>query len=138
MFRESFDLFSKSPKEVVEGRAATLARRDKLNEFSLGAIFFNPAGRITVASNNPDFTTYAFRIYDLIGLSRLIDLQRRIVADKTPLDGVGAALAKADAGLLDPYTEKPMQWDPATKRVSFVLHGKRFANFGYITLDHFK
>ena len=138
LFKESDDLFAKSPKEVLEGREAMLERQANLNKLSISAIFYNPVGRITVAAGNSDPTTYAFRIADLIGLSRLVDLQRRLIAGNVAAESVGAALANAGPALMDPYTEKPMQWDATSKRVSFVLHGKRFANFGYVTLEHFK
>ena len=137
-FREVLELFAKSPKAIVEGQQAMLDRQAKLLDFSVGAVFYNPVGRILQAITRPNLTEYAFRVGDLIGLSRLVDTQRRIIADKVPTENVGSALANIGPGLMDPYTEKPMQWDVASKRVSFVLHGKRFANFGYVTLDHNK
>ena len=83
-------------------------------------------------------TAYALRVADLIGLSRLVDTQRRIIAGNVPIENVGSALANIGPGLMDPYTEKPMQWDAASKRISFVLYGKRWANSGFVTLEHFK
>ncbi len=137
-FKELLELFAKSPKAILDGQQAMLDRRAKLQQLSVDAVFYNPIGRIIHAQEGPNMTKYAFRIADLIGLSRLVDTQRRIIAGKVPMENVGAALASIDAGLMDPYTEKPMQWDAASKRVSFVLQGKRFANSGYVTLDHLK
>lgn len=137
-FKESLDLFAKSPKEILEGRQEMLDRQAKLNGFSVGAIFFNPLGRIFLNAGMPEATAYAFRVADLIGLSRLVDLQRRLIAGNVAAENVSAVLANAGPTLMDPYTEKPMQWDVASKRVSFVLHGKRFANAGYVTLDNMK
>ena len=136
-FKRTGDLFSKSPKDILAGRQAMLDAQQKMHGITLGAIFFNPVGRITAASGAPDFTVYAFRINDLIGLSRLIDLQRRVIEGGVSIDGVGAALKAAGPTLFDPYTENPMQWDAASKKISFGLHGKRYANFGYVTLEHF-
>ncbi len=137
-FKESLDLFAKSPKEILENRQPMLDRQAKLSELSVGSIFFNPLGRIFLTTGIADATTYAYRVADLVGLSRLVDLQRRLIAGNVPAGNVGAALANAGLALTDPYTEKPMQWDATSKRVSFVLHGKRFANSGYVTLDYLK
>ncbi len=136
-FKVADDILSKSPKEMIDGRKTMLEEQGKVNALSFSAIFFNPVGRITNNVAYPNYINYAFRIDDLVGLSRLVELQRRIIESNVALDKVGEALANAGPGLMDPYTEKPMQWDAATKRVSFVLQGKRFANFGYVTLDHF-
>ena len=137
-FKVADDILSKSPKEMVEGRQAMLERQARVNALSIGAIFFNPVGRIINGVAYPDYSNYAHRIDDLIGLSRLVDLQRRIIEGKIPLADVGGMLANAGPGLMDPFTEKPMQWDTASKKISFVLHGKRFANFGYVTLENIK
>ncbi len=136
--KELLELFAKSPKAILDGQQTMLERQAKLLKFSVGAVFYNPIGRILHAQEGPNMTKYAFRIADLIGLSRLVDTQRRIIAGKVAMENVGTALANIDAGLMDPYTEKPMQWDAGSKRVSFVLQGKRFANSGYVSLDHFK
>lgn len=138
IFKEAIDLFAKSPKQVLEGRAALVARQEKLSRLTLGAVFYNPVGRITNATHPSDFTQYAFRINDIIGFSRLLELKRCIIEGNIALDKVAAVLANSGAELMDPYTEKPMQWDAATKRISFAIQGKRFPVFGYVTLDHFK
>ena len=138
-FRELLELFAKYPKAILEGQQAMLDRQAKLQDFSVTALFYNPIGRILLhTSVTPNMNEYAFRVADLIGLSRLVDTQRRIIAEKVPTENVGSTLANIGSGLMDPYTEKPMQWDAATRKVSFVLHGKRFANYGYVTLDHYK
>lgn len=138
IFKEAIDLFAKSPKQVLDGRAALVERQEKLSRITLGAIFYNPVGRITNAIGMPDFTQYAFRITDIIGFSRLLELKRRVIESNIALDKVPAVLANAGPELMDPYTEKPMQWDAATKRISFAIQGKRSPVFGYVTLEHFK
>ena len=136
--KEAIDLFAKSPKEVLEGRDALLERQAKLSRFTLDAIFFNPVGRITNAIGAPNLTEYAFRVDDIIGFSRLLELKRRMIEGNIPLDKVALTLANAGPELVDPYTEKPMQWDAATKRISFAIQGKRYPVFGYVTLEHFR
>ena len=136
--KEAIDLFAKSPKEVLEGRAAMLARQEKMTRFTPSWIFYNPVGRITNASGSPNLTEYAFRVDDIIGFSRLLELKRRIIEGNIALDKVPTVLANAGPELMDPYTEKPMQWDAATKRISFAIQGKRYPVFGYVTLENLK
>jgi hypothetical protein len=138
VFKEALDLLTKSPKEIFDGHQAMLARQEKMMGLTSGAIFFNLVGRAVTMRGSPDLPPYAFRVADLIGFSRLIDLQRRIIEGNVAVDKVGAALAVVGPVLMDPYTEKPMQWDATTKRVSFVTRGKRYPMFGYVTLEHFK
>ena len=138
VFKDSADLFAKSPKVLLAGNDAAVERQKKMSALSINALFFNPVGRIASAAAFPDYSNYAFRIYDLVGLTRLIDLQRRIVEGKVPLDKIGVMLSSAGPGLMDPYSEQPMQWDASNRQISFVLHGKRFANYGYVTLEQFK
>ncbi len=75
---------------------------------------------------------------DLIGYTRLLDLQRRVIEVGAAPDRVASLVAAAGPGLMDPYTEKPMQWNPASKRLSFTGHGKRKAEFSYVKIEHFK
>ena len=137
-FNELLVFLAKSPKEVLEGHKALLDLQEKRARFSLGAVFYNPVGRITANLITPSYTEYAFRVFDLIGLSRLLDLQRHIIEANVGTDKVGSLLAGAGPGLTNPYTELPMSWDPTTKQVSFKMHGKRNVSFGYVTLDHLK
>jgi hypothetical protein len=133
-FNEIVTLFAKSPKEIVAGQAALLKYQEDLHALGPGAIFYNPVGRVVLSFDFPDYSPYAFRMHDLLGLSRLIDIQRRVIETNIPIDKVTDSLPTFGADLMDPYTEKPMQWDPATKSLSFALHGKRYANFGVVQI----
>ena len=137
-FNELLVFLAKSPKEVFEGHKVLLDVQEKRTRFSLDAVFYNPVGRITNAHSTPNYTEYAFRVFDLIGLSRLLDLQRRIIEANVGPDKVSSLLAGTGPGLTNPYTELPMLWDPTTKQISFKMHGKRNVSFGYVTLDHLK
>lgn len=137
-FNEILVFLAKSPKEVHEGYKALIERQENAARFSPRDLFYNPVGRITNAHGIPNYFEYALRVDDLIGYSRLLDLQRRIIEANAGPDKVGSLLAGAGPGLTNPYTEQPMQWDAATKRISFTLHGKRWPFLGSVTLDHFK
>ncbi|MEO8102637.1 MAG: hypothetical protein ABI790_08930 [Betaproteobacteria bacterium] len=133
-FNEVVTLLAKSPKEIVAGHEALLKSQADRNALGPGVIFYNFVGRLVLSFDFPDYSPYAFRMHDLLGLSRLIDLQRRIIEANIPAEKVVESLPAFGADLMDPYTEKPMQWDPATRNLSFTLHGKRYANFGVVQI----
>ena len=137
-FQELLQFMAKSPKEVLEGHQALMKQQEKVASFSLRDIFYNPVGRITYSISPPNYFEYAFRVDDIIGTSRLLDLQRRVIEAGIAPDKVTSFVAAAGPGLMDPYTEKPMQWDAATKRLSFVGHSKRRAELGYVKLEHYR
>lgn len=129
---------AKTPKEVLEGHKALLEKLERAARLSPADVFYNPVGRIMNGVGIPNYFEYVFRVDDLIGYSRLLDLQRRIVETNAGPDKVTSLLAGAGPGLMNPYTEQPMQWDAATKRISFALQGKRWPYLGHVTLDHLK
>lgn len=132
-FKAITDLYARSPKEVLAGHDAMLQQVREITATGPSALFYNFAGRLIIGRSFPDAgAVYAFRIHDLIGLSRLLELQRLITEAQIPAEQVAAALPGFGDTLVDPYTERPMQWDAPTRTLSFELHGKRFANFGFV------
>ena len=123
---------SKPPKEYLATDAAFRKELAQITRLQPKDLFFNFAGRLGLSSGLLDFSNYYFRIYDLVGLSRLVDLQRHLIAAKVPPDRVVESLRSHGADLMDPYTEQPMQWNAASSQLSFELHGKRYANFGFV------
>jgi len=123
---------TKHPKEYLATDAAFKEELAQITRFRPKDIFFNFAGRLGLSTGLPDFSKYYFRMYDLVGLSRLVDLQRSLIGAKVAPHQVVGSLASFGTELLDPYTEQPMQWDAGSNQLSFVLHGKRFANFGFV------
>jgi hypothetical protein len=128
----------KSPKQLQNELAAGNQGLTNHDPLKWSDVFYNPVGRITNRIAEPDYFQYAIRIHDLIGFSRLVDLERRVVASNVPTEGVASFLAGAGSALTDPYTEQPMQWDAANKRVWFAPEGKRLPFMGYVTLGHLK
>lgn len=137
-FKSIFDHLSKSPREML----ATQSQHDRdlanMLEFDLKSLFYNPVGQASVKSIYPNFGQYANRVHNLIGLTRLVELQRQAIEKKLSASEIPAFLANAGPGLMDPYTETPMKWDANTKRISFELHNKRHDNYGYVTLETVK
>ena len=72
---------------------------------------------------SPQYEGYAYRVHDLAGYSRLVELQRRLALSRTPLVKTGETIAAADTNLLDPYTGKPMAFDDAAQTISFATRG---------------
>jgi hypothetical protein len=137
LFESSREHLTKSPKELLEGWERMTVRESELNALSLDAIFFNPIGRVFL-SNNVATSRSPLRVGDLIGMTRLLDLQRRIIEGNVAREDVGAMISHADRGLMDPYTEAPMQWDATKRKISFVMQGKWFETFGNVTIDHYR
>ncbi len=123
---------NKSPKEFLEGSAAFKEQLAQKTGFRLVDVFYNCAGRFGMSTGFPDFNKYVFRVYDLVGLSRLVDLQRNLIASRVSPHQMEGVLASSGSERTNPYTEQPMQWNAQSRQLSFELHGKRFANFGFV------
>lgn len=133
VFRMSMDHMDQSPKDYLASDAAFRQKLADIRRFRPLDVFYNPAGRLDVGEGlDFDLSKYYLRLVDMVGLTRLVALQRHLIADKVPADQVAKSLAAYRGDLLDPYTEKPMRWDAASRQLSFELHGKRFANFGFV------
>jgi hypothetical protein len=123
---------AEAPKDYLETDPAFKENLAQITRLRPKDLFFNFAGRLGLNQGLPDFSTYYFRMHDLVGLSRLVDLQRRLIAAKVPTDRVAESLRTFGGDLMNPYTEQPMQWNTASSQLSFELHGKRYANFGFV------
>ena len=133
VFRMSMAHLDQSPKDYLASDAAFRQKLEDLRRFRPLDIFYNPAGRLDVGEGlDFDLSRWHLRLVDMVGLTRLVALQRHLIADKVQANQVVQALSAYKAELLDPYTEKPMQWNAASSQLSFELHGKRFANFGFV------
>ncbi len=129
---------AKSPRIVLEQHKAYIAERAKINEFMPRDVFYNPLGRYLGAKRYEEYVEYAFRVNDVIGLSRLLDLQRRVIDAKLTPNELPAFLAATDSGLMNLYTEQPMRWDAVTQSISFAGQSTRKTEFGYLKLAHFR
>jgi hypothetical protein len=121
-FDETIKLCNKSPKEAVAGRAALMERLSTA-EWKPQTLLFNPIGRMLEVDSAPDFTSYAYRLFDLVGLSRMVELQRRSIVEARPTGRLPNRPVK-DV-LANPYTEQPFDWDVAKGTISFIGHGGR-------------
>jgi hypothetical protein len=131
--RMSIDHYDQPPKEFLASDTAFMQRLAEIRQFRPLDFFYNPAGRLDVGEGlDMDYRKYYFRLHDLVGLSRMVALQRQLIAARVPSSKVAELLTSFGPELLDPFTERPMQWNAQSRQLSFELHGKRFANFGFV------
>lgn len=81
---------------------------------------YNPVGKILSSIATPQYQRYAYRVHDLAGYSRLVELQRQVALTRAPIAKAGEMIAAAASNLRDPYTDKPMTFDAATQTISFA------------------
>ena len=74
---------------------------------------YNPVGKILGEIAIPDYVQYIARIHNLDGLLRLVKLQLLMQQRAIPNTQGADFLAKTDPALTNPYTQQPMEWDPA-------------------------
>jgi hypothetical protein len=126
---------AKPPKTFLATDAAFKEELAQITQFRPKDLFFNFSGRLGLNKGLLDFNIfniYYFRMIDLVGLSRLVDLQRNLMATKVPFHQIAETVASFGSERMNPYTEQPMQWTPQTRQLSFEWHGKRFADFGFV------
>jgi hypothetical protein len=80
---------------------------------------YNPFGKIMFVESRGDYEPYALRLDDLDGQQRLLRLQWQIVAQRIAPEQVPEFLKSAGSEYANPYTGKPMDWNPQTRRLSF-------------------
>lgn len=85
---------------------------------------YNPAGKITVAVGASSAqASYGYRMQDLLGFSRMVELQRRLAADQVSGDAVAAYIEKSGAELPDPYTGRAFRYDASQRKIFMDAHG---------------
>lgn len=104
-------------------KSASAARRQKESGMGLRDYVDNPAGNILVRIAAPDFGEYGLRLHDLDGYNRLIGLWVEMAAAGVGTDDAGEFAAKSEPRFHDPYTQKPMRWDAAKKRLYYEAQG---------------
>ena len=86
---------------------------------------YNPVGTILVSISMPAWNDYPLRLHDLDALNRLVGLRVELLAMGVNPEQVPESIAAAGPRFYDPYTQKPMRWDPQKKRLYFEAGSKR-------------
>lgn len=83
-----------------------------------GQLFYNPIGDILVNVAAPNYGSYYARNADLEVRFKLVEAKRRIIASDAK--DIPAAIAALPPALLNPYTDKPFEWDAKTREMWFT------------------
>ena len=117
------DFYSQSAAAIAAGQSEF----DKKTNYSMldpAFWLYNPIGKISLNMSLPVFSSYAYRTQNVAGYSRLVELQRQLALNRTPLAKVGEMIAATDKNLNDPYTQKAMAFNAATQTISFATNNK--------------
>ena len=115
--------FSQSAVDILKQQREFNEKLNHYKPYHPSTWLYNPGGKILSSIATPQYRTYAYRIHDLAGYSRLVELQRQLALLRIPLTKTGEMIATVDANLLDPYTGKPMAFDAAAQTISFATKG---------------
>ncbi len=132
---ESAAFYANPPKQILGGYQALAEKNSQLNWWNPALYLYNPVGRILLSASTADVSRYAFRLHDLVGYSRLIELQRRIAQAGISMEMVPAYLARAEPNLADPYSEQPVGWHAASRTISFGGYGERYLKNGRVQVE---
>jgi hypothetical protein len=129
------DFYSKTGVDISAGAAKFDGAVNHYNERDPRTWFYNPVGKVLAGVAVPQYSLYAYRLHDLAGYSRLVELQRQLALNQTPPEKIAEFIAASDANLADPYTGKPMTYDAATQTISFATRGKADVGEGAVKIN---
>lgn len=112
-----------APAREFDARRAALAAEHAVKFH--WHFLYNPLGKMVYLFGEPVWLPYVARVHDLDGYIRLVRLQLALNQAKTTPTDVPAFLARSTPGNTDPYTGKPVTWDPETRTLSFRARGSR-------------
>lgn len=117
------DFYSQSAAAIAAGQSEF----DKKTSDSMSNPAFwlyNPSGKMSLMVTSAAYSSYAYRTQNVAGYSRLVELQRQLALNRTPLAKVGEMIAATDKNLYDPYTQKAMAFNAVTQTISFATNNK--------------
>ncbi|MFN0315729.1 MAG: hypothetical protein ACKVQA_11915 [Burkholderiales bacterium] len=99
------------------------------------AMLYNPAGK---ALHDPDYPSfeeeYRFRLHDLDGYLRATALHARIRATGSKGGAIPALIAQAGENYHDPYTGKPVVWNPPEHMLAVTQNAKANGKAGGVAV----
>lgn len=110
-----------------------LERKDQEESDSWWRHAYNPVGRI-FNSNSVAYAPYVERVHDLDGYMRLVALQMQISQRRLSDAEIPGFLKSAGKRYADPYTDRPMQWDPRRRLILFKGMSKQIAGSGIVAV----
>jgi hypothetical protein len=85
---------------------------------------YNPIGVILLSIATPNFGSYIYRLDNLDGLIRLINIKQRIRHDRIAKNKIESFLKQDIPFCKNPYTNQPMIWDAKTETLYFMSPSK--------------
>jgi hypothetical protein len=119
------ELDAMSPATIPAAIATASAESELRLQGVAGYSLRNFTGRTLISAAGPRLDQYAYRIFDLDGLARLVFLQVMLLEKSVPATVIPDFLTTSDAALADPYTGKPMTWDEKDQTMSFEIKGRK-------------
>lgn len=90
----------------------------ELFQFRFWDFFDNPVGKMSLSIAMSSLDRYVLEMHDLDAFNRLLALRVAILASDVEEPGIAAFVEQSDARWHDPYSGKPMVWDPVSRRLS--------------------
>lgn len=118
------DLYAASPERLLAHGDHTGMNRDLKELWHPATLFYNPMGKVLLAVQS-DYDKYALRMVDLVGESRLVELQRRALVARLAPQGRPKFIASSPPGLADPYTGRPFALNDSSNSLCFKTYGQR-------------
>jgi hypothetical protein len=124
-YQRNRELGSISEQECISVRQS-LAGFKEASNFGLHDLLYNPVGNYLFGMGSGDgYGPYIQRMCDLQGIQRLVALQLMIRRDNVAATDIPAYIQKAGTDYADPYSGKPMQWNPEAKGLTFDASDSR-------------
>ncbi|MEI8324748.1 MAG: hypothetical protein WCH44_05160 [Betaproteobacteria bacterium] len=124
------EFYAGSAAQIQSGRDAFSKTRDKISYFEPRWWSYNPIGKILASVAQPDIGRYSDQLHDLLGYTRLLELQRQIAMNRLARDQVCPVVANAGVGLREPYTGQSMNCDSVKQIISFAPKGSNYTKPG--------
>jgi hypothetical protein len=115
-----------TPSTEIDRALASLRENwREAQPYSTKDVFYNPIGSILERVASPDYGKYAFRMHDLAGFIRLVEIQRQLIGERVPKDAISQFIASRPADLRDPYSGAAMTWNEGSATISFEGKGSQ-------------
>ena len=96
-------IFSKPGSEMTLNASAFEKSLNSYNGLDPRTWLYNPVGKVLASTTALQYSSYAYRLHDLVGYSRLVELQRQIALNHTPPEKIAEFVANAGANAAQHY-----------------------------------
>ncbi len=86
-------------------------------------LWYNPVGNFIVNLAKPDYSEFALRMCNTLGLNRVVSMQLRLRREGVARGHIASAVREAE--LWDPIADKPLKYDPQAHTLTFTPAGSQ-------------